>query len=349
MVAGKKKLGLIIGIPAGVLVILASVVAIVLYSWIYSPALVGMPEDEGFLFVQTGSDYNDLLENIDTLQWLKNSNAFDWVAQKKNLPAHISPGRYSVFKGMSNDSLINLLRSGQQAELSVTFKTMRTFEYLAQVISHQLETDSASLVRMLFDTRVIDSLGFTTETWMGMFIPNTYRFFWNTDAKDFIGRMHREFNEFWNNAREDALLDIGLTKNEVMTLASIVQEETYKADEMPRVAGAYMNRLRKGMKLQADPTVIFALGDPTIRRVYRYHLSVDSPYNTYKNKGLPPGPIRIPSIQAIDACLNYEHHKYIYFCAKEDFSGYHSFAKSYTQHLRNARKYQRALNERNIK
>ncbi len=349
MIAGKKKWGLIIGVPAGVLVILASTVAIVLYSWVYRPALVGISEDDGFLFVQTGSDYDDLIENLDTLQWLKNTKAFDWVAQKKNLPAHINPGRYSVFKGMSNDSLIDLLRSGQQTELSVTFKTMRTFEYLALVISRQLETDSASLARVLLDPQIIDSLGFTKETWMGMFIPNTYRFFWNTDARDFIGRMHREFNEFWNSARDDALLEIGLTKNEVMALAAIVQEETFKADEMPRVAGAYMNRLRKGMKLQADPTVIFALGDPTIRRVYRRHLSVDSPYNTYKNRGLPPGPIRIPSIQAIDACLNYEHHNYIYFCAKEDFSGYHSFAKSYTQHLRNARKYQRALNERNIK
>lgn len=348
MKAGRKKWWYILGIPAGILVILAAGVAITLYSWIYQPSLVGMEEEEAFFYVRTGSDYSELLFDLDTSKWLKSVKAFDWVAQKKNLPAHIHPGRYAVFKGMSNDSLVNLLRSGKQSELLVTFKTMRTFEYLAQVISSQIEADSLSLITAFRDSSLIDSLGFTRESWMGMFLPNSYRFFWNTDAKGFVKRMAREYEAFWNPKREQLLLEINLTKNQVLALASIVQSETFKEDEMARVAGAYMNRLHKGIKLQADPTVLFALNDPSIKRVYRRHLSVDSPYNTYKHVGLPPGPIRIPSLQAIDACLNYERHEFIYFCAKEDFSGYHSFAKSYAQHLVNARKYQRALNARKI-
>ena len=348
MVAGKKKWGLIIGVPIGVIVTLLALVAFVLYSWIYRPALINMPDDEGFLFIHTGSDYDDLLENLNTLQWHKNSKAFDWVAQKKNLPAHINPGRYSVFKGMSNDSLINILRSGQQTELSVTFKTMRTFEYLAQVISRQLETDSASLIGIFNDPQVIDSLGFTKETWMGMFLPNSYRFYWNTDARGFVNRINREYKTFWTTSREKRLEEIGLDKNEVLTLASIVQDETAREEDMRRIAGVYMNRLKKGMKLQSCPTVIYAWGEPRIRRLLTKHLKIKSPYNTYIHRGLPPGPLRISSMQAIEACLNYDHHDFLYFSAKEDFSGETLFAKTHLQHLRNARKYQKALNSRNV-
>lgn len=339
---------LIIGIPVGVLVIVVSVVAIVLYSWIYSPSLVSMTGKEDFLFIPSGSDYEDLCENLDSLQWLKNPKAFDWVAQKKNLPVHIHPGRYSVFKGMSNDSLVNLLRSGHQTELLLTFKSIRTFETLAQLISRQLELDSLSLIGLLNDPELIDSMGFTQETWMGMFLPNSYRFFWNTDARGFILRMNREYKTFWNQDREKRLKEIGLDKNELMTLASIIQDETARVGDMSRIAGVYMNRLKRGMKLQSCPTVIYAWGEPRIRRLLKKHLKIKSPYNTYIHKGLPPGPLRIPSMQAIEACLYYEHHDFLYFSAKEDFSGETVFAKSYIQHLRNARKYQKALNSRNI-
>lgn len=194
----------------------------------------------------------------------------------------------------------------------------------------------------------MEDLGFTPESWLGIFLPNTYHFLWNTDANQFIDRIKSEYERYWSGNRDSRREALGLTRNEIMSMAAIVQSETFKVDEMPRVAGVYKNRLKKGMKLQADPTVIYALGDPGIRRVLKKHLRVDSPYNTYKYAGLPPGPIRIPSIQAIDACLNSENHKYLYFCAKEDFSGYHSFASGYTEHLRNARRYQRALNKRNI-
>jgi len=348
MSAGGRKIRLLIGIPIGVLAILATIVAVVLYSWVYRPSLVNLSEDEDFLYISTGSDYNDLCENLDSLQWLKNSRSFDWVAQKKNLPAHIHPGRYSVFKGMSNDSLVNLLRSGQQSELLLTFKSVRTFEYLAQLISVQLELDSISLINCLNDPELIDSLGFTQETWMGMFLPNSYRFYWNTDAKGFILRMNREYRAFWNQDRKKRLEEIGLDENELMTLASIVQDETAREKDMSRIAGIYMNRLKKRMKLQSCPTVIYAWGEPRIRRLLNKHLKIKSPYNTYIHRGLPPGPIRIPSIQAIKACLYYEHNDFLYFSAKEDFSGETVYAKSYAQHLRNARKYQKALNSRKI-
>ncbi|MCK5820639.1 MAG: endolytic transglycosylase MltG, partial [Bacteroidales bacterium] len=269
--------------------------------------------------------------------------------QKKNLTAHIHPGRYSVFRGMSNDSLVNLLRSGQQTELLLTFKSSRSFESLSQVISRQLECDSTSLSTNLNDLKLIDSLGFSQETWMGMFLPNSYRFYWNTDARGFILRMKREYLTFWNSDREKRLVELGLNKNELMTLASIIQDETARVKDMPKIAGVYMNRLNRGMKLQSCPTVIFAWGEPRLRRLLNKHLKISSPYNTYRHKGLPPGPIRISSMQAIEACINYEHHDFLYFSAKEDFSGGTVFAKSYAQHLRNARKYQKALNKRNIK
>ncbi len=343
----KKRVWWIVGIGSFLAVLLGSI-GLVIYSWIYSPSVTGLEGEKGYLHIPTGSDYQDLLNELDSLKLIKNTKAFDWVAQRKNLALNIHPGRYELFNGMSNDSLINLLRSGKQSEVLLTLKTMRTFEYMAQVVSSKIEADSISVITMLKDSAVIDSLGFTKETWMGMFIPNTYRFYWNSDARTFINRMHREYQRFWNYERTKRLQKIKMSRNEIMTLASIVQEETFKVDEMPRVAGVYMNRLRKGIRLQADPTVIFAIGDPTIRRVLSKQLRVDSPYNTYRHKGLPPGPIRIPSIQAIDACLNYEQHNYLYFAAKEDFSGYHSFASSYSQHLRNARRYRKALNEKNI-
>jgi len=334
---------------AMVLVLIAAGTVIIwLYSWIYSPSLLNTPEEKVYFYIPTGSEYQDVVEDLDSLGWHKNIKSFDWVARKKEFPSNVKPGRYELFRDMNNDSLVNLLRSGKQAEVELVFNTMRTFEYLASVVSKQIEADSVSLISLFRDTSEMERLGFTPESWMGIFIPNTYRFFWNTNASQFISRMKTEYDNFWNGKRDEQRLEIGLTRNEVMALAAIVQSETFKTDEMPRVAGVYMNRLDRGMKLQADPTVIYAVGDPGMRRVLKKHLRVDSPYNTYKYAGLPPGPIRIPSLQAIDACLNYEKNDYLYFCAKEDFSGYHSFASSYMQHLRNARRYQKALNDRQI-
>ncbi len=323
-------------------------VAGVLYSWIYRPALTQMDEDISYIYIPTGSDYKDLIQQFEGLDWHNNLKAFEWVAERKNLAAHIYPGRYEVFKGMSNDSLINLLRSGVQSEVMLTFTSKRSFEQLAGNIADQIEADSISLIEAFRDPLIQDSLGFRPEEWFGMFVPNSYRFFWNTDARSFINRMHQEYLRFWNSDRKNILKALGMSINEVVTLASIVQDETNKTSDMPIIAGVYINRLNKGIKLQACPTVVYAWGEPRIKRVLNRHLKIDSDYNTYKHAGLPPGPIRIPSIQAIEACLNYSHHDYLYFCAKEDLSGDTVFAKTYVQHLVNSRKYQQALNDRKI-
>jgi UPF0755 protein len=340
----KKKLMLRGGLIGAALVILLVIAGGgILYSRIASPNLVNVPQDSVYFFVKTGSEYPQIYIDFKKSGWLRHEKGFDWVAKRKGYPELVKPGRYLLTRGMSNSDIVNLLRSGRQSELNLVFNTTRHFDRLAGVISKQIEADSASLIAAFRDTSVMASYGFTPVNWTAMFIPNTYRFFWNTGVNQFLDRMKREYDSFWNETRMRRLKEIGMDRIEVVTLASIVQEETFKADEMPRVAGAYMNRLRKGIRLQADPTVIYAWQDYTIRRVLHRHLLIDSPYNTYKYAGIPPGPIRIPSVQAIDACLNYEKHDYIYFCAKEDFSGYHSFARTYSEHLVNARRYQRAI------
>jgi len=207
--------------------------------------------------------------------------------------------------------------------------------------------DSSTLSEQLNNPEIQEKYGFTKETFSGMFLPNTYQFNWSSDEQDFLDRMSKEHAKFWK-LRTSKAEAIKLTPNEVTTLASIVQSETAKSDERKRIAGVYMNRLQKGIPLEADPTLIFAMGDFTIRRVLNKHKEIDSPYNTYKNQGLPPGPINLPEVSYIDAVLDYEKHDYIFFCAKEDFSGYSNFAKTYSQHLKNAKKYHKAMNDRKI-
>lgn len=341
-----KKLLIRSGLIGGALVVLLLITGgTMLYSWIYSPSLTKAGKDSVYFFVRTGSQYPMVYMDFKKSGWLKHERGFDWVAKRKEYPANIKPGRYLLLKGMSNAQIVDVLRSGKQAEVSLVFNTTRHFDRLAGVISKQIEADSASLIQAFRDSSKMVSFGFTSHQWRAMFIPNTYRFLWNTNTDQFLERMNQEFKAFWNQARENRLKELGLDKYQLISLAALVQEETFKNEDMPLVAGVYMNRLKKGMRLQADPTIIFALGDYSIKRVLHSHLTVDSPYNTYKYAGLPPGPIRIPSIQAIDACLNYQKHDFLYFCAKEDFSGYSVFAKSYAEHLVNARKYQRALSK----
>jgi len=347
MVAGRKKLRLILWILLAVLVIAGGSVVFTLYSWVYRPALKTDAE-EAYLYIHTGWEYENLKQSLEETGLVENMRAFDWVAQRKNLPSHIHPGRYAIFNGMSNDSLVNLLRSGKQSEVMLTFTAKRTLADLAGVLEDQLEPDSSDFYQALTDSSLMDSLGFSPESWIGMFIPNSYRFFWNTSAHQFVVRMHKEYLNFWNEERRIKLKSTGLNVDELMTLASIIQDETARVDDMSKIAGVYMNRLESGIKLQACPTVIYAWGEPRIRRLLNKHLKIDSPYNTYIHRGLPPGPIRMVSVQAIDACLNYTRHNYLYFSAKEDFSGATVYARTYREHLNNARKYQRALNEREI-
>lgn len=340
----RKNLLVRSGIIGGALVVLLLLSGGgVLYTWIYSPSLTKPESDSVYFFVRTGSQYPQVYMDFKKSGWLKHVRGFDWVSKRKEYPANVKPGRYLLVKGMSNAQIVDKLRSGVQSEVNLVFNTTRHFDRLAGIISKQIEADSVALINAFRDTMVMRSFGFSPHQWRAMFIPNTYRFLWNTSAVQFLERMNQEFKEFWNPARLSRLNELGLDKFQLMSLAAIVQEETYKSEDMPVVAGVYMNRIRKGIKLQADPTVIFAIGDYSIKRVLHAHLAFDSPYNTYKYAGLPPGPIRIPSIQAIDACLNYQKHDYLYFCAKEDFSGNTVFARSYNEHLINARKYQRAL------
>jgi UPF0755 protein len=279
---------------------------------------------------------------------LKRPKDFNWTAKKKNYPNHINPGRYILKKRMSSNELINKLRSGEQEPVLVTFNNIRTLKELSQRLAEQIEPTADELYAGFADTGIQKKYGFTTETMPAMFIPNTYEFYWNTSVNSFIKRMHNEYERFWTRSRLSKAEKTGLTPVEVITLASIVDEETLKDDEKDKIAGVYINRMKIGMRLQADPTVIFALGDFSIRRVLNKHKSLNSPYNTYKNAGLPPGPICLPEISSIDAVLDYKKHKYLYFCAKSDFSGYHTFARTLNEHNKNARAYQRELNKRRI-
>jgi len=303
---------------------------------------------DSYLYIPTGSDFDNVVQILSDDSLLRNLESFEWLALKKNYHNHVYPGRYKLDSLMNNNDIINKLRSGHQNPVKVVFNSIRTREQLASKISKQIEADSISLMNVFNDDSIAFQYGLEHETFTCIFIPNTYEFWWNTTAEKFVKKMHAEYKRFWNEGRLEKAKVLNLTPEDVTTLASIVDEETYFNNEMPRVAGVYINRLRKRMHLQADPTLKFALGDFSIKRVLNVHKQIDSPYNTYRRYGLPPGPISFPSVSAIDAVLNYESHSYLYFCAKPDFSGYHNFAKTLSQHNINARNYQRALNKERI-
>lgn len=333
----------------GVIVLSGLITAYVFYSRIYQPNVVFEFEEEVYVYIPSGATFEDVQRILTDKGVVRNTSSFRWVAEQKSYTTRIKSGRYLLENGMNNNELVNLLRSGRQTPVNVVFNNVRTKEQLAGKIAAQLELDSLELLFAMTDTAFLNPLELNAFTVSALFLPNTYEFYWNVSVADFLARMEAEHHHFWTESRKTKAQKLKLTPEEVTTLASIVEKETLKKDEQPTVAGLYLNRLKKGMKLQSDPTVIYALGDFTINRVLNKDLKVDSPYNTYKHKGLPPGPISVPSIRAIDAVLNHDKHNYLFMCAKEDFSGYHNFAKTGTQHLINARKYRRALNERGIK
>lgn len=307
---------------------------------------VALPGDSvSYLFIKTGSDYNDLLENITNSGLLINRKTFRWVADKKNLQAHVNAGRYEIKHGMSNNQLVDMLRSGRQKPLNVTFNNIRTVSQLAGVVGRQIEADSLSLLRLLKSQELVKKYGFNTETIRCMFIPNTYQFYWNTTAEGFLERMNKEYRTFWNDSRLKSAEKKKLNPAEVSILASIVEKETNKNDEKPRIAGVYLNRLHDNWLLQADPTLVYASGDFGLRRVLNIHKEIDSPYNTYKYTGLPPGPICIPSINSLESVLNAENHDYYFFVARPDDSGYHNFSKSLRQHNAFVNQYRRKQNQ----
>ena len=300
------------------------------------------------LLIREKMSFDELYSKLENDKVLKNYKAFKWVAKKKQFGKSVKPGRYALTAGMNSNELINKLRSGNQDPVDVTFNNVRFKEELAGKVCKYIEADSASILRLFSDTSQISQWGFNKENYRAMFLPNTYQMYWTTSAQEFAERMHEEYSKFWNDERKQKAENIGLSPIEVSTLASIVESETAKTDELATIAGLYINRLHKGIPLQADPTVKYAVGDFSLRRILNSHLEIDSPYNTYKYAGLPPGPISFPSMEAINAVLNYEKSNYLFMCAREDFSGYHNFAATLAQHNRNAAKYREALDQNKI-
>ncbi|MGB3618616.1 MAG: endolytic transglycosylase MltG [Catalinimonas sp.] len=312
------------------------------YQVLFTPNVL-VEQEERVLYVPPGATYRDVLDTLQRARFIQDPLSFSFVAKVAGYQDNVKPGAYLLKPDMTNKEAVWLLRSGAQTPVELTFNNVRLRRDLARKLSNYVVADSTEILRMLRDPAVAKRYGFDTTNFVGMFLPNTYEVYWTTTAEQLFDRMHQEWERYWNEARRAQAAAHGLTPQEVTTLAAIVQEETNKADEMPRVAGVYLNRLRDGWPLQADPTLKYAVGDFTIKRVLNVHKEVDSPYNTYMYPGLPPGPISLPSTRAIGAVLNAETHNYMYFCARADFSGYHAFAKTLHEHNRNAAVYQRAL------
>lgn len=300
------------------------------------------------VYIPTGATYSDVREQLEPL--LKNIEEFDMVAEKKAYSSNIKAGKYILRKGMNNNELVNALRSGNDP-VWVSFNNQERLEDLAGRIAGQIEADSASLVKAMKDTSFLKAHNFDLANALSMYVPNKYEFFWNTSAEEFRERMLTEYKRFWTEERLAKAEKIGLTPQEVMVVASIVQKETAKVDERRKVAGVYMNRINNSWKLDADPTVIYAIKkksgnfDTIIKRVLYKDLELDSPYNTYLYGGIPPGPIFMPDISSIDAVLNYEDHDYFFFVADVQNFGYHKFAETLAQHNRNKQEYVRWINE----
>lgn len=328
------------------------VVILALIGW-WSYRLVWAPNfnitGKIYVYIDERKDFDDLCRQLQDSADCIHPETFKQLAVLLKYPDHMRTGRYAVTPGMNNIALLENLRRGHQAATRITFNNIRLKEELAERLSSQLMLEKNDLLQLLNDTAYCDSLGFTPETVLTLFIPNTYEVYWNIPADHLIRRMKKEYNAFWTDERLAKAKALGLTPVEVAVLASIVEEETAATDEYPVVAGLYLNRLQRGIPLQADPTVKFAVGDFTLQRILFDHLEIDSPYNTYKYAGLPPGPLRIPSIRGLEAVLNYMHHHYLYMCAKEDFSGRHNFAATLAEHNRNANRYRAELNRRKIR
>ena len=302
-----------------------------------------------YVYIDEEKDYDNLLLQLQTVAHAKDIRFFDRFAQVIDYPSNMKTGRYAVTSDMNCRRLLQNLKNGNQSPCRITFNNMRLKQDFARRIGEQLMFSENDLYRCLIDSAECLKYGFDVNTISSMFIPNTYEMYWNVPVEKFMSRMKSEYDRFWTPERLAKAESIPLNPVQVSILASIVEEETAVGSEYATVAGLYINRLKRGMLLQADPTVKYAVGDFALRRILYIHLATDSPYNTYKYSGLPPGPIRIPSIRAIDSVLDYAKHNYLYMCAKEDFSGRHNFSTNLAEHNRNARRYQEALNRNNIK
>ncbi|NNE29154.1 MAG: endolytic transglycosylase MltG [Saprospiraceae bacterium] len=322
----------------------------VYYSGIYDP-IVPKDLEEEILTIPEGTSFKGLMDLMHSQGQLIDTSDFSWLASKMNYKKDpVRTGRFKLKAGMSNIELIRHLRAGPQSTVRVVLHNERFLTDIAGKIAPSLALDSAQYATAFADTALISSLGYTPENFISLFIPNSYDFYWSSSPEAFLKRMKKENDKFWSEKkRENKAADLGLSKEEVYTLASIIQRETNAPQELPTIAGLYLNRLNRGMLLQADPTVVFATGNFDLRRVLRKHTKIDSPYNTYRNKGLPPGPISMTTIASIDGVLNADEHDYIFFCAKPDNSGLHAFAKTLKEHNRNASRFHSWLNKRGIR
>ncbi|GAB1414670.1 endolytic transglycosylase MltG [Paludibacter sp.] len=331
-------------------IILVSLLVLMLFGGYYvflAPNIKNI-DDKSYVYIRDNDNLENIIIQLKQNFKVSNQTTLKWVAKILNYDENIRSGRYSIHNNTSNLELIRKLRGGKQEPLSVSFNNIRTKSQLASRLSSQLMADSISIDALLNDTAFLKQYNLNEFTAISLFIPNTYEFYWDTDSNELFERMKKEYDKFWDETRISKAQKIPMTQAEVMTLASIIEEETKKRFEYPIIAGLYINRLKKKMPLQACPTIKFALGDFKLQRILTKHTKFDSPYNTYQNLGLPPGPIRIPSIVCIDAVLNYTKHNYLFMAAKETFNGEHNFAATGEEHMRNARKYQKALNARGI-
>lgn len=325
----------------------ALIVIFLIYRYLFGASIITAKNNQ-VICIPTGSSYEQVLDTLESNLTIKNLKVFGWIAKKKNYPSLIKPGRFVIDNNLSYNGLINLLRSGRQTPVKITFNNVRTLNQLAGKIGKQIEADSSEIISFLSDESNYSSDGFNKENIISLFIPNTYEIYWNTDALKLYTRMLKEYSLFWNELRIAKAKEKNLNPVEVAILASIIDDEVVKPTEKPIIAGVYINRLKRGIPLQACPTIKFALNDFTITRVLKKYLFVDSPYNTYRHNGFPPGPIGCPTIEGIDAVLNAEKHDYLYFAAKADFSGYHNFSRTLSEHNHYAALYQKELDKRKI-
>ncbi len=330
--------GLITALAAGLLLVL------VIWRSIFGPA-TAFTGEKVVLEIRTGSTFADLRDQLVREQIIRSASDFAWACRLKRFHNAVKPGRYIITRGTSLNRLINRIRSGAQDPVMLKIPPCRTLAHLSGALSKQLEPDSAQFANYLYDPALADSLGLTTATLPSLLLSDSYECWWNTSPASFIERMQREWADYWTEENKTKAAARGLSPLEVNILASIVQGETARQDEAPVIAGLYLNRLKKGKRLQADPTVAFALGRDIPRLTFSDYDFI-SPYNTYLIDGLPPGPIALVSTIYLDAVLNAAEHTYIYMCARPDLSGYHNFTASYEQHLQNANAYRRAINSR---
>lgn len=332
----------IIGLCSAVFVTIL-LVAIAGYSVLLKPNFSIEEGKSAFVYLYPGDDFDVLKAKVDSVATISNVSSFDFWANHQGLPDHLRSGRYRIRNGATNREVVNMFLAGMQEPLSVIFNNLRLPQQLAAHLGNTLMLDSAQWMATFTDTAMLSAYHIDTATLFTLVLPNTYEVYWNMSGEQFMKRMADFSATFWSEHRLAQAKEMELTPAEVITLASIVEEETNKSDEKPVVAGLYYNRLRRGMLLQSDPTVKFAVGDFTLTQILNKHLAVVSPYNTYLNPGLPPGPIRMPSLEGIDAVLNYAQHNYIYMCAKPELNGRHNFAATLAEHNRNAAMYHQAL------